>query len=208
MMKPYTITEHGDLVDSAVISNDASIGLGTIIYSYTTIEENVVIGHNCVIGSNVFVGAGARIEDGTRIQHGAFICRGAKIGKNVFIGPLVVLTDDKYPRVKLANDPPYNPCPPTLENGCSIGAGAVILAGVTVGAGSLVGAGAVVIDNVLTGTTVVKVPAVVVNCGKAAGKVSGLAYKDVPADWEGKEVGKEEWPSIKFETTDNRFFHD
>ena len=168
MITPYTVTEHGDLVPIAKIANDFECGLETRIYAYTTIEENVILGHRCVIGSNVFIGAGARIGDGTRIQHGAFICRGARIGKNVFVGPLAVLTDDKYPRVKLPNDPPYNAQPPTLEDGCSIGAGAVILAGVTIGAGSMVGAGAVVIDTVQTGVTVAKVPAVVVNCGKVS----------------------------------------
>jgi len=157
MRRPYTITEHGDLVDNAVISVDSSIGLGTEIYSYATIEENVTIGHHCIIGSNVFIGAGSRIDDRTRIQHGAFICRNAKIGKRVFIGPLAILTDDKYPR---AGNKHYKAEPPTLEDGCSIGAGAIILPGVVIGEDAMVGAGAVVTCNVASSTTVVKVPAV------------------------------------------------
>jgi len=127
-------------------------------YAYSTVEENVTFGDNCVVGSNVFVGSGSSIGDGTRIQHGAFICRNAKIGKNVFIGPLAILTDDKYPRVCHEG---YRAEPPTLEDGCSIGAGAVILPGVVVGAGAIVGAGAVVTHNVGGGITVAKVPAVV-----------------------------------------------
>jgi len=157
MRRPYMITEHGDLVENAVISKDTAIGLGTRIYAYTTIEENVTIGHHCIIGSNVFIGAGSRIDDRTRIPHGAFICRNAKIGKRVFIGPLAILTDDKYPR---AGNKHYKAEPPTLEDGCSIGAGAIILPGVVIGEDAMVGAGAVVTCNVASSTTVVKVPAV------------------------------------------------
>jgi acetyltransferase-like isoleucine patch superfamily enzyme len=163
MYTPFSVTEHGELCSLSKISHDIECGIDTTVYAFTTIEENVSIGAHCVIGSNVFVGAGARIGDGTRIQHGAFICRGAHIGMNVFIGPLAILTDDKYPRVKLPNDPPYVAQPPTLEDWCSIGAGAVILAGVTVGAGSMVGAGAVVITDVPKYATVVKVPATVIS---------------------------------------------
>lgn len=226
MHTPYVFTEHGDLVEIAIVSKDACIGLGTKVYAFSTIEEGVTIGHNCVIGSNVFIGAGTTIGDGTHIQHGAFICRNSKIGKCVFIGPLAILTDDKYPK---AGNKGYTANPPILEDGCSIGAGAVILPGVVVGAGAMVGAGAVVTCNVTGGNTVAKVPAVVVTCGKAAGKTTACkasyakygAYTDeeiarfnatgrydVPTNGEGKEVGKEEWPSIEFTKTDNTFFHD
>lgn len=156
MKRPYTVTEHGDLVDNAVISPDCEIGLGTQIYSYSTIEEGVIIGHHCVIGSNTFIGAGTIINDGTRIQHGAFICRHAKIGKNVFIGPCAILTDDKYPK---AGNRGYTAEPPVLKDGCSVGAGAIILPGVVVGEGAMVGAGAVVTRNVEAGITVTRVPA-------------------------------------------------
>lgn len=160
MTYPYAVTEHGDLVTLVKIANDFEYGSRSQVYAFTTIEDNVIVGHHCVIGSNVFIGSGTRIDDGTRIQHGAFICRGARLGKNVFVGPLAVLTDDKYPRVRQQGEAPYNAQPPILEDGCSIGAGATILAGVTIGAGSLVGAGAVVIEDVKPGETVVKVPAV------------------------------------------------
>jgi UDP-2-acetamido-3-amino-2,3-dideoxy-glucuronate N-acetyltransferase len=187
---PYTVTEHGDFVENANISPDSAIGMGTKVYAYTTIEENVTIGHNCVVGSNVFIGAGTTIGDGTRIQHGAFICRFAKIGKNVFIGPLAILTDDRYPRVHEARETVpgttghYKAEPPVLKDGCSIGAGAIILPGCIIGEDSMVGAGAVVIGNVYTGQTVAKVPAVVI--GMADCK-AGLP---------------------RFEDTDNTFFHD
>jgi UDP-2-acetamido-3-amino-2,3-dideoxy-glucuronate N-acetyltransferase len=46
-----------------------------------------------------------------------------------------------------------------VEDGASVGSGAVILGGVRIGAGALVGAGAVVTQDVPAGATVAGVPA-------------------------------------------------
>jgi acetyltransferase-like isoleucine patch superfamily enzyme len=46
-----------------------------------------------------------------------------------------------------------------LEDGCSIGAGAVVLPGVTIGRGAMVGAGAVVTRDVSADTVVYGNPA-------------------------------------------------
>ena len=165
MNTPYTTTEHGDLVPQAEISPDGSYPYGITVYPFATIEHGCVFGHNCVVGSNVFVGANSMIGDGTRIQHGAFIARGSRIGRNVFIGPLAILTDDKYPRVQTNADGSHESCykaePPILEDGCSIGAGAIILPGVRIGAGAMVGAGAVVTKDVPANGVATGVPSVV-----------------------------------------------
>jgi acetyltransferase-like isoleucine patch superfamily enzyme len=152
----YLITEHGDLVYAVIGGQRIQSGKGTKVWQFTTIEDDVIIGDDCVIGSNCYIGKGSVIGDGTRIQHGAFICRGSKIGNRVFIGPGAILTDDKYPR---AGNREYTPTPPQLLDGCSIGAGAVILPGVTVGVGAMVGAGAVVARDVEGTGTVTGVPA-------------------------------------------------
>jgi acetyltransferase-like isoleucine patch superfamily enzyme len=78
---------------------------------------------------------------------------------DVFCGPHVVFTDDPHP-----------PCPRYLdcvggarvEEGASIGAGAVILPGVTIGARSLVGAGAVVTRDIPPNAVVAGNPARIV----------------------------------------------
>lgn len=80
---------------------------------------------------------------------------GHRIGKGVFIGPLVVLTDDKHPKAGYL----YKPQPPILEDECSLGAGAVILPGVRIGRGAMVGAGAVCTQDVPPFTTVIGCPA-------------------------------------------------
>lgn len=124
-------------------------------HPFSIIEEGSIIEDDVVIGSCVFVGRRSVIGAGTRIQHGAFVARGSVIGHNVFIGPHAVLTDDKFPK---AGNTHYHAEPPVLEDGCSIGAGAVILPGVIVHHGATVGAGAVVIDNVPPNCVVRGVP--------------------------------------------------
>ncbi len=56
-------------------------------------------------------------------------------------------------------DGPLLFAPVTLEDGCDIGVGAIILPGVTVGRRAQVGAGAVVTHDVPAGAIVVGVPA-------------------------------------------------
>lgn len=140
----------------AVVGQRFSFGKGVTVWHFANVEDDVTVGDFAVIGSHVFVGRGTKIGNGTRIQSGAFICRRAVIGAGVFVGPLAVLTDDKYPRTSNAD---YLAEPPMLMDNCSISAGAVVLPGVTVGRGAMVGAGAVVVRDVPDGGTVMGVPA-------------------------------------------------
>lgn len=75
----------------------------------------------------------------------SFICAGTKIGCDVFIGHGVVTCNDKYP---VANNRAWICSPPTIDDGASIGSGAVILPGVTIGQGAIIGAGAIVTKDV------------------------------------------------------------
>jgi hypothetical protein len=71
----------------------------------------------------------------------------------VFIGPGAILTNDRYPRAitssgDLARAEDWTVSPITLQYGSSIGAGAVVVAGVEVGRFATVGAGAIVTRSV------------------------------------------------------------
>ena len=126
------------------------------VWQFSTVEAHVTCGSGCVIGSCAWIGKGTVMGDNVRIQHGAFVCRGSEIGHRVFIGPNATLSDDRYPRSGNTN---YAPNPPIIRDGASIGAGAVVLAGVTIGRNAMVGAGAVVVEDVPDGETVAGVPA-------------------------------------------------
>jgi UDP-2-acetamido-3-amino-2,3-dideoxy-glucuronate N-acetyltransferase len=82
----------------------------------------------------------------------------------VFVGHGVMFVNDKTPHVLNAAGEAQGPgdwklLPIVVEDGASIGSGAVVLGGVTVGAAALVGAGAVVSRDVPARATVARVPA-------------------------------------------------
>ena len=88
-----------------------------------------------------------------------------RVEDDVFIGPNVTFTNDKYPQSKHYPDR----FPKTVvKTGASIGANATILPGVTIAAGALVAAGAVVTRDVPERAIVKGVPA------KITGSVDAL----------------------------------
>lgn len=125
------------------------------IWAYAVIEEDVALGDAVVIGSHCFIGRGTQIGHHTHLQSRVFVPRHARIGAYVFIGPGVLLCDDKYPVVNT----PYLPEPPIIADHVSIGAGAIILPGVILYEGCQVGAGAVVTRDVPAGALVYGNPA-------------------------------------------------
>jgi UDP-2-acetamido-3-amino-2,3-dideoxy-glucuronate N-acetyltransferase len=123
----------------------ASLGPGTLVWTFATVGAGVQTGSHCAIGSAVYIGADSRLGDSVRIQHGVFLPNRSRVGDRVFIGPNATFTDDRHPVV---NHPQYRAEPPIIEDDASIGAGAVVLPGVTIGRGAMVGAGAVVTKDV------------------------------------------------------------
>lgn len=105
----------------------SSIGENTKVAAFVEIGESK-IGRNCKIESFVFIPPGSIIED------------------NVFIGPHVSLTNDRYPSAK---PKPWSREPVTIKRGASIGANSVICPGVTIGENALVGSGSTVVKDVL-----------------------------------------------------------
>jgi len=113
------------------------IGRNTKIDAFVYIEQDVVIGENCKIRPFVFIPTGVTIDD------------------DVFIGPNVSFTNDKYPKVKGE----WKLLPTKVERGASIGANCVVLPGVTIGENAVVGAGSVVTRSVAPRSVVVGNPA-------------------------------------------------
>ena len=142
-----------------IVSPDAKIGVNSVVWSFTTICAFVQIGNNCVIGTNCFVGMGSVIGNESRLQTGVFLPSRTVLEERVFLGPGVMCTDDRYPRV---GNPSYVPEPPYFERDCSLGAGVVVLPGVRIGHHSLIGAGAVIIHDVAPYSVVVGNPSRVV----------------------------------------------
>jgi len=140
----------------ADVHPSVKFGKNCLVWSFAVICQGVEIGENCAIGSGVFIGKNCRIGNNVRIQDKAHLTPGMIVENNVFIGPCVVTMNDKYPVVL---NPDYAKRPPYFEEGCSIGAGAIILPGVRIGRFSVIGAGAVVTKDVIAESIVVGCPA-------------------------------------------------
>ena len=125
---------------------------------FGSIGTKVSIGHSfiCDYGCNIHIGNNVTVNTGCPFVD----CNKITIGNNVLIAPNVqiytathpvdlnerlapVETDDgvDYIRRTFA-------LPVTIEDGCWIGGGVIILPGITIGKGSVIGAGSVVTKNI------------------------------------------------------------
>jgi dTDP-4-dehydrorhamnose 3,5-epimerase-like enzyme len=93
----------------------------------------------------VFIENDVLLGDRVTVKCGVQLWDGISIGDDVFVGPNVTFTNDKYPRSKRYLDEPLRT---RIGNGASLGANATVLPGVSVGMGALVGAGSVVTRDV------------------------------------------------------------
>lgn len=117
-----------------------------IYHESKSVIGDATIGDGCTIHAPVWIGDGVVIGRGTRVEAFAFLPPGVQIGENVFVGPHVCFTNDKYPPGDRSEW-----LPTIVEDGVSIGAGAVILPGITLGRGCRIAAGAVVTKDVAPG---------------------------------------------------------
>lgn len=123
----------------------ASIGENTRIWQYAVVLPEAKIGSDVNICSHCLIENDVVVGDRVTLKSGVQLWDGIRVGNDVFIGPNVTFTNDKFPRSKVYPDKFLQT---RIENNASIGGGAVILPGITIGMGSMVGAGAVVTKSV------------------------------------------------------------
>lgn len=143
--------------------DDVDFGEGVVAQAFVSLY-GCRIGAESKIGPFVEIQRGAQIGALCKIQSHTFVCEGVLIGDGVFVGHGVVFINDKTPRAtapdgSLQEDDDWTLLETVVEDGASIGSGAVVLGGVRIGARALVGAGAVVTKDVEAGEIVVGVPA-------------------------------------------------
>lgn len=132
------------------------IGAGTKVWQFVVILAGATIGKNCNINAHCLIEGDVVVGDNVTVKCGNYLWDGLRIGDDVFVGPNVTFTNDKYPRSKQY---PERFMPTIIKRGASIGGGATILPGITIGEGAMVGAGAVVTKDVPPGATVLGSPA-------------------------------------------------
>jgi serine acetyltransferase len=133
------------------------------------------------------------VGDAVTIKNGNHIWAGVTLGDGVFVGPGVVFTNDRFPRSPRLGETGsrYDSeagwlVPTHVRRGATIGAGAVIVAGVTIGEFAFVAAAALVTRDVAPQALVPGRPAWpagwVCRCGRR------LAERD--AQWTCPECGR------------------
>lgn len=139
------------------------VGRNTRIWQFVVILPNAKIGADCNICSHCFIENDVVVGDRVTIKNGVSLYDGLRVEDDVFIGPNVAFTNDKFPR---SRQHPDSYAMTTIKAGASIGGGAVILPGISIGAKAMIGAGSVVTKSVPDGCIVFGNPA------RVAGRVS------------------------------------
>ena len=170
MSRDYFVHELADVASD-------NIGSETRIWQFAIVLSQAVIGTDVNICSHCFVENDVVIGDRVTIKSGVQLWDGLRVEDDVFIGPNVTFTNDKFPRSK---EYPDSFGKTTICKNASIGAGSIILPGITIGTGAMVGAGAVVTRSVPPYAVVIGSPA----------RISG--YTNTEPSRKGSLV---EWPS-------------
>lgn len=154
------------MIHATAIVDGADIDSSTNVWAYAHVLPGARIGRNVNIGDHCFVEGGATIGNNVTLKNAVCVWEGVSIDDDVFVGPNVTFTNDRYPRsprMQHAIDryaTRENWLVQTrLRRGCSIGAAAVIVPGVEIGFFATVAAGAVVTRNVAPFSLVLGNPA-------------------------------------------------
>jgi UDP-2-acetamido-3-amino-2,3-dideoxy-glucuronate N-acetyltransferase len=157
---PYSVHPSG-------LCETTRVGAGTRIWAFAHVLPGAVIGSDCNICDYVFIENDVRIGDRVTVKSGVQLWDGVELGDDVFVGPNVTFTNDRFPRSRQ-----HQSEVPVIRvgNGASIGANATILPGIAIGVAAMIGAGAVVTKDVPPNAIVYGNPATI--RGYSAGGVA------------------------------------
>lgn len=149
---------------SADVASTATVPASARVWGLAQIREGATLGERTIVGRGAYIGVNVSVGSDAKIQSNALIYDPAVLEDGVFIGPSVILTNDRRPRavnpdgsLKSASD--WLPVGVTVRNGASLGAGAICVAPVEVGPWAMVAAGSVVTRDVPPFALVVGSPA-------------------------------------------------
>ena len=152
---------------TAIIEEGVKIGKGTNVWDNAHIRKNVSIGKNCIIGGKSYIAYDVDIGNQVKINAFVYICAGVTIKDNVMVSAGAIFTNDKFPRATIdgkltTSEPTEDTLETRVEEGVTIGAGAVIGPGVTLGEYCLIGMGSVITKSVPAHRLVYGTPARVI----------------------------------------------
>lgn len=133
------------MIHPTAIVQTTDIGANTLIWQFVVILAGAKIGDHCNINCLSGMEGDVVLGDHVTLKPGVFLGNGTRVGNRVFIGPNACFVNDRYPRSRRPLD---HHALTVLEEGCSIGAGAIIMNGIRVGRFAMVAAGSVVSKDV------------------------------------------------------------
>ena len=134
------------------------IGPRTRIWAFAHVMKGARVGADCNVCDHCFIESGAVLGDRVTVKNAVLIWDKVHIGNEVFLGPNMLFTNDRTPRVAFKKSADAFVAT-VVEDGVSIGAGATIVCGVTLREHSFVGAGSVVTRDVAAHALVAGNPA-------------------------------------------------
>jgi acetyltransferase-like isoleucine patch superfamily enzyme len=151
-----TIGAHTSIGPHAVVYFGSAIGEHTLVGDGASIREGCSVGDYCIISRYVTLNYDCTVGSRTKVMDNTHLTGGMRIGEDVFISTGVSTANDNA-MGRLGYDEHITA--PVVEDGATVGAGAVLLPSVRVGRGATVAAGAVVTRDVEAGRLVIGVPA-------------------------------------------------
>lgn len=138
---------------NAEVHETASIGEGSRIWALAQVRNGARIGANVTVGRGALVDLDVQVGSNCKIQSNSLLYMGAVVEDGVFIGPAVMLLNDRLPRAinpdgTLKSVQDWTVSGVTVQYGAAIGGGAILTPGVTIGRWAMVGSGAVVTKDV------------------------------------------------------------
>ena len=155
------------------ICESSTVGAGTRVWAFSHVLPGAVIGADVNINDHVFVENDVIVGDRVTLKSGVQVWDGIRLGDDVFVGPNVTFTNDPFPRSKQY---PGSFATTVIEDGASIGGGAVILPGIRVGRRAMIGAGAVVTKDVPPYAIVVGNPARIVGYAETSNQATAPTH--------------------------------
>ncbi|MCC2316943.1 WxcM-like domain-containing protein [Cellulomonas chengniuliangii] len=161
------------------VCETARVGRGTRVWAFAHVLPGAAIGEDCNICDHVFIENDVVVGDRVTIKSGVQLWDGVRLADDVFVGPNVTFTNDRFPRSR--KYPEAFPIT-RIDQGASLGGGSVILPGIHVGRGAMVGAGAVVTKDVPANAVVVGNPARIIGYGPSAEAPRAAQLPAVPQE--------------------------
>ncbi len=152
--------------ETAMIESGVTLGTGTSVWDHVHIRRGTSIGDSCIVGGKTTIAYDVRIGNRVKINSNVYICTGVTIEDGVMISAGVIFTNDRFPRAATddlselrSSAPDEHTLTTRVEQGSTIGAGAIIGCDLSLGQFSMIGMGAVVTRSVDAHCLVVGNPA-------------------------------------------------